>query len=169
MDETKLYEAALNVAISKIVGFFSWIGNKVKGKRSPLSDAELKTKIHVLFIDDEDFEYVESIRNAGWNVTQIQDLENLDDERLRRAHIIFLDYVGVGTKLSPNEEGIGLLKAIQNKYPEKIIIFYSAHAGFSLGDEFRTAQDWLIKNSDPYVYLQKIEENARKLNPDDLL
>jgi hypothetical protein len=57
-----------------------------------------------------------------------------------------------------------LLKAIQTKYPKKIIIFYSAHAGFSLGDEFHSADDWLLKHSDPYVYLQKIEENARKLD-----
>jgi hypothetical protein len=151
------------------VGTFGpWLWGKIarrrkEPKKEPLSEADLKARVQILFIDDEQFEYIDTIRNAGWNVQQMEDIANLDDERLRRAHIIFLDYKGVGQHLSPRE-GIGLLKAIQTKYPKKIIIFYSAHAGFSLGDEFHSADDWLLKHFDPYVYLQKIEENARKLD-----
>jgi DNA-binding NtrC family response regulator len=138
---------------------FTW-----RSKPRVLSQTELKDKTYILFVDDEQFDYIERIRAAGWNAHQVTDIENLDDEHLKRTHIVFLDYVGVGKKLAPNQQGIGLLKAIKQKYPQKIVIFYSGHAGFTLGHEFRAADDWMPKNADPYVFLQKIEENAQKVN-----
>jgi hypothetical protein len=167
MDEAKLAEGATRGILSFLKDIFIslWhlVKNPKKKKDFPLSDSDVKEKVNILFIDDEPFEYVDRIKDAGWNVNQIGDISNLDDEHLKRAHIVFLDYVGVGNNLSPKEQGIGLLKAIKNKYPNKIIIFYSGHAGFSLGQEFRIANDWMPKNSDPYVFLQKIEENAQKI------
>lgn len=143
-----------------------WISNlfKKKSKKEPkLTISYLKEKINILFIDDELFEYLDIIRDVGWNTTQIFDLKSFNDEHLKRAHIIFLDYVGVGKILTPTLQGIGILKEIKRLYPNKIVIFYSGHAGFNLGDEFKKADDWMPKNSDPYVFLQKIEENAQKL------
>lgn len=157
MDETKLAEGVTRGLIGALIEHLKFW----KTKKEP-SEEDLKKKINVLFIDDEKFEYIDRIRTAGWNVSQIEDLDNLDDERVKRADIIFLDYKGVGGKLSPTDEGIGLLKALKNKYPNKPVIFYSAHAGFSLSDEFNAADDWLAKNADPIVYIQKIEEFARK-------
>jgi len=166
MDEAKLAEGVTNALIGHVKDFVKWIFSafKSKNKRPPSQD-ELKALINVLFIDDEDFNYIDRIKEAGWNVNQIRDLTSLEDDHLKRSHIIFLDYVGVGKSLAPSEQGIGLLKAIKLKYPEKIIIFYSGHAGFSLGQEFHMADDWMPKNSDPYIFLQKIEENAGKVLP----
>ncbi len=160
MDEAKIYEGFFRAFLTQAG---DWISKLFSRKKKDFSNDEIKALTNILFVDDEEFPHINRIREAGWNVQHVPDISNLDDEHLKRADIIFLDYVGVGRHLSPTQQGIGLLKAIKHKYQEKIIIFYSAHTGFTLGDEFDEADDWLLKHSDPYVYLQKIEENARKL------
>ncbi len=161
MDESKLAEGVTRAIITSTI---EGVKNLFKRKPKTSKGNELKDKTSILFVDDEPFDYIERIRAAGWNAHQVSDIENLDDDHLKRAHIVFLDYVGVGKKLAPTQQGIGLLKAIKQKYPQKILIFYSGHAGFTLGHEFKAADDWMPKNADPYVFLQKIEENAQKIN-----
>jgi ActR/RegA family two-component response regulator len=124
---------------------------------------DIKDKAHILFIDDQSFDVIERIRAGGWIVERVKDIKSLDDDRVRRAHVIFVDYKGVGKHLSNSEEGLGLIKALKKKYPKKRIILYSAHAEFSLADEVnhKIADDILPKNSDTTVYVEKIEQNAR--------
>lgn len=163
MDESKVAEGFFRAIMGIIPGIFTWLKNKSFGRKK-YSDDEIKKITRVLFIDDEKFGYIDRIKEAGWSVSQIFDLNNLDEECVRQADIVFLDYKGVGRSLSQSEEGIGLLKALKKKYPAKPIILYSAHAGFNLGDEFDLADDWLPKNADTYVYIQKIEEFAQKIH-----
>jgi hypothetical protein len=154
---------AINGAMDVIKSGWKKITGKKKKKTEISNVSNLKEKVNILFIDDEPFDYIETIKEAGWNASQMFEVKNLDDEQLKRSHIIFLDYVGVGKILTPSQQGIGLLKEIKRKYSNKIVIFYSGHAGFSLGQEFKIADDWMPKNSDAYVFLQKIEENAQKI------
>lgn len=123
----------------------------------------IREKAHILFIDDQTFQKVERIKEAGWIVERTKDIKSLDDDRVKRAHVIFVDYKGVGKYLSLQEEGVGLIIALKNRYPSKRVVLYSAHTEFSLDDEVRhkVADDILPKNSDVYVYIEKIEANAR--------
>ena len=123
----------------------------------------MKKRTQILFIDDELFDsLLDNIRQAGWSVKQTRDISNLDSEDLRNSDIIFVDYKGVGRALTPTEEGIGLIKALKNKYPRKHLIFYSGYAGFIPGDKIHDIADgWISKNSDPYVYIERIETAAK--------
>ena len=134
-------------------------------KKKPLSIEEIKKRAQVLFIDDESFDaLLTNIRQAGWNVKQQKDIDNFDAENLKNADIIFVDFKGVGAILSPKEEGIGLMKHLKHKYPEKHIIFYSGYAGVLPGYEVHDIADgWIQKNADAYVYIEHIETAARKL------
>lgn len=161
MDEAKMAEGAVRAILGYLPKAWDWMIAKIKGRKR-YSNEELKALASILFIDDEKFEYIDLIRNAGWNATQIFELQSTDNDHVKRADVIFLDYKGVGKILAPSEEGIGLLRALKQKFPDKPIIFYSAHAGFSLGDKFDLADDWLSKGADPHVYIQKIEEHVRK-------
>lgn len=154
--EEAFYTAALKLAIGKARAFF---------RRKPLPIEEVKRRTQVLFVDDESFdELMTSIRQAGWNVRQINDISNFDSEDVKFADVIFMDYKGVGTSLTPTAEGIGLMKALKAKYPNKHIIFYSGYAGFIPGHEVHGIADgWIPKNSDPYVYIERIEQAARKI------
>jgi hypothetical protein len=162
-DESKIAEGATRALLSVIPEFFSWLKNIGKRKKKK-TEQDIKRMTNILFIDDNKFEYIDVIRGAGWNVHQIFDLSSFDDEQVKMADIIFLDYMGVGKSLAPAQEGIGLLKGLKRKYPDKPVIFYSAHAGFSLGDEFKAADDWLPKNADTFIYLEKIEEFAKRIH-----
>ena len=134
-------------------------------KKEPLSIDEIKKRTQIVFIDDEPLEsLLVNIREAGWNVRQVNEINNFDSDELRNADIIFIDYKGVGLKLAPSEEGIGLVKAIKVKYPEKQVVFFSGYAGFIPGHEVHDiADDWIQKNSDPYVYIERIEIIAKKI------
>jgi hypothetical protein len=120
----------------------------------------------VLFVDDEDFNVrLTTIREAGWNVNQIKDIINFNYEEVRTANIIFMDYMGVGQILTPSEQGIGLIKTLKKRYPEKHIIFYSGYAGFIPGHEIHSIADgWIHKHSDAYVYIDQIEASSRKIH-----
>lgn len=143
-------------------------GNWVKGKfsdRKPPSIEEVKKTTQILFVDDEDFSSrLNTIRNAGWNVKQVPDVTNFDSEDIKSADIIFMDFVGVGKTLTPKEQGIGLIKSIKKRHPEKFIVFYSGYAGFIPGHEIHSIADaWIDKHADPFVYVDQIEEAALKV------
>lgn len=159
-----MWKAAFSVALTTVKSVVVGIYRKVF-KKKPLSIEEVKRLTQVLFIDDESFDsLLNNIRDSGWNVKQKQDIDNLDAEDIKNADIIFIDYKDVGIKLTPTEEGIGLLKAMRNKYPNKRLIFYSGYAGFIPGHEIHDiANGWISKNADPYVYIERIESEARKV------
>jgi len=161
MAEEAFYTAALKIAWAGAKAIF----NKNFKKKKIYSIDEIKKQTQVLFIDDEAFDYLlENIRQAGWNVKQVKEIDNLDSENLKSADVIFIDYKGVGSILTPTEEGIGLLKALRHKYPLKYLIFYSGYAGFIPGHEIHDiANGWITKNADPYVYIERIEEAAKKV------
>lgn len=141
-----------------------WIKRKVK--KEPLAVDELKRRTRVLFVDDEDFSVsLTTIREAGWNVSQMKDITNFNCEEVKTANIIFMDYMGVGQILTPTEQGIGLIKTLKKRYPEKQVIFYSGHAGFIPGHEIHSIADgWINKHSDAYVYIDQIEASSRKIH-----
>lgn len=164
MDEEKIWAAFFRVALeeakSGAKSIFSWIL-----RRKKLTLEEIKQQARILFIDDESFEsLLTNIRDAGWNVRQIDDLKNFDSEDIKLSDIIFVDYKDVGKSLTPSEEGIGLLKQLKIRYPDKHIIFYSGYAGFIPGNEIHNIADgWIQKHSDPYVYIERIEKAAKSI------
>jgi len=123
-----------------------------------------KEEAFILFIDDEIFPVIESLKSAGWNVGRLSDLTNFQDEFVKRAHVIFVDYKGVGTKLASNDEGLGVIKGLKEHYGnKKRVILYSAHTGFSLGKHLDWADGQFAKNSQVYEFISKIEEELEKI------
>lgn len=131
----------------------------------PLKIEEIKKRAQVLIIDDElQDPIVRAIQQAGWNVRQVHDVDNLDDSVVKQADIIFVDYKNVGMALTPTEEGIGLLKTLKRKYPRKHFIFFSGYAGFIPGHMIHEdADSWIAKNSDHYIYIEHIEQAATRI------
>lgn len=159
----KLANICISVGMDKIGKL---IQNKFTKKHQTLSIEEIKKRTQVLFVDDEDFSAkLSSIRGAGWNVNQINDVTNFNCEEVKNADIIFMDYVGVGKVLTPSEQGIGLLREIKKRYPGKFIIFLSGYAGLIPGHEVHSIADaWIDKHADSYVYIDQIEAAAVKIH-----
>lgn len=116
-----------------------------------------KGSVHVLFIDDQRFDNVDVLKNAGWkNTKSIKDIKAIDCTEVLAADVIFVDINGVGTSLFPKEQGLGVAVQIKTRYSEKCVVVYSAqpqelHKALSLVDAV------LPKNAEPYEYISILE------------
>jgi LPXTG-motif cell wall-anchored protein len=120
--------------------------------------------IQILFVDDEKFDIIGVLKDAGWiNTKRIKDITNLDSTDLRNANVIFVDVNGVGKQLFPKDQGLGLAEAIKRKYPDKHIVLYSAvshhfHKALNVVDAI------LEKNADPYEFINILENYINNEN-----
>lgn len=116
-----------------------------------------KGSVHVLFIDDQRFDNVDVLKNAGWkNTKSIKDIKAIDCPEVLAADVIFVDINGVGTSLFPKEQGLGVAVQIKARYKEKCVVVYSAqpqelHKALSQVDAI------LPKNAEPYEYISILE------------
>ncbi len=129
-------------------------------KNSPKK--KTKAEIQTLFIDDEKFDIVDILKKAEFpNTKTIKDILNLDSSIIKNADVIFVDVNGVGCKLFPTDQGLGLAEAIKTRNPEKFVVIYSAqeqrlHKAFSVVDAV------LQKNAEPYEFINLLENFLRK-------
>lgn len=126
---------------------------------------EIKQICRILFVDDKKFPVVDILKRSGWvNTKSVKDLESLDQLDVKESHILFIDIQGVGRKLKFHDEGLGLIEALKEKYPQKKVIAYSAedqgqvqafHRGIDLADSR------LSKTADPYQFQFLVEKFAK--------
>ncbi len=134
----------------------------IKKKELPKrSLGDIKQICKIVFVDNEEFGVVDTVKRNGWlNTELIKDIETLDSTTIKEAHVIFLDIHGVGKKLGFSEEGRGLLKALKDKYPEKKVVAYSAQKE-GIIDVFdkamKKADERISKNADSYEFLHTLE------------
>lgn len=128
----------------------------------------VKSKVRILFIDDQDFPVVKNLKKAGWNTDIINDVHDIDDINIIASHILFVDINGVAKSLS-DEEGIGLVKALKTKYgnDKKVIIYSSDQLGDRFNQAFRVADDFLPKQADYYEFLAIVEKYAVQIVGDN--
>lgn len=123
-----------------------------------------KQQASILFIDDEYFPVVDNLEKAGWSVKRIKDIKNPQDEDVKRANIIFVDYKGVGRTLSEGDEGIGVIKLLKDSYKNsKRVILYSGYGRFSLGAHLGIADNQMSKESNTYEFIKMIESELKKI------
>ncbi len=122
-------------------------------KFTNLEEAMKRAKI--LFIDDDkQYSHSKILKNNGWcNTSIITDLNSIDADHARTADIFFVDIHGVGKKMNFKDEGLGLSRALMEKYPEKYVVIYSSENN---GDRFhemiRKADYTLNKFADIYEF-----------------
>jgi hypothetical protein len=160
----------------RLVSLASWVfrrrqpvqntqANPVASGGTSLDAVMIKTQI--LFIDDDvKFKVVSILQTAGWQNTRIvKDIASLDEDIVKRAHILFVDINGVGKKLGFKDEGLGLALALKTRFPFKRVIIYSADTKAErFHDAWKRADDYLAKNADPYQFQQIVEDYAGQLS-----
>lgn len=123
---------------------------------------DLKNSVNILFIDDIQFKTVDALKEKdGWrNIQKVRDIDSITQKELAEAHIIFVDVQGVGKKLSFADEGLGLILAIKEHYPEKKVVMYSAESNGKV-DAFHPAANIvdgrLRKSASRYEFETTIE------------
>jgi hypothetical protein len=122
---------------------------------------DIRIHRNILFIDDDvKFKIVSILKKSGWKNVEIRkDITSLQAPEIIAADIIFVDIQGVGLKLGFKDQGLGLVHALKETYPNKKIVIYSA---VQLQDPFkpafRIADDMLSKNAEAYEFEKIISE-----------
>ena len=124
----------------------------------------IKAQMNILFIDnDKKFKIVSILKKAGWKNTSFlpdADVKNINVEKIKNAHIIFVDIKDVGKTLY-KDEGLGLVADLKKKYKEKKVVIYSAIPEHSLFHEaIKLADDQIPKNSQAAEFISLIESLA---------
>lgn len=153
------------------MGFFSFFKKKeVAPSYKPIpipTIEELKNKVHILFVDDKAVPKAKQLHdNDGWRFIQkISDVSSISQVEVVDAHIIFIDVQGVGKAMGFKDEGLGLIVALKEKYPEKKIVMYSAESQGQI-DAFHHASDLvdgrLRKGADLYEFSTTTERLAQE-------
>lgn len=121
------------------------------------SNTDKKLTTHILFIDDEKFDNVDILKQAGWIYTKrIKDIKRIDCDEVKTANIVFVDINGVGATLFPKEQGLGVAAKIKEMYPQKYVVVYSAQPQ-QLHQFLNRVDAILPKDADPYQYISVLE------------
>ena len=84
---------------------------------------DIKSKIRILIIDDEEFVYKEALREENYNIKCIYNIDDLC--AVSEYPIVICDIKGVGTNFSKEKEGAYVVSELKKKYPFKQIAVYS--------------------------------------------
>ncbi len=155
----------VNVAQPSAISNMS--NSKKKENETALTINGIRAQTNILFIDDDKkFKIVSILKKAGWKNTSFfpdPDVTDINAEKIRNAHIIFVDIKGVGTTMYDNE-GLDLVVDLKNKYPEKKVVIYSAEQEHSVFHKaINMADDRISKNSQPAVFVSVIETLSEKI------
>ena len=158
------------LALVILIGFLVYKSHTRLGfylrKKIPLTflgedTTNYKNSVRILFVDDQDVQIAETLRDEGWQVAKARDAR-VDDQRVKDANIIFVDWRGVGRRINAEEEGISLVANLKMKYGHnKYIILYSAQEFTRPADIM--ADDWINKGSDSLKYFQTIQKASFSL------
>lgn len=91
--------------------------------QNAFSAIDIKSKIPILIIDDQGFEHTERLRDEGYNIKCI---ENINDLKAASEYpIVICDIKGVGTQYDVDKGGLVVVKKLKKKYPFKQYAVYS--------------------------------------------
>ena len=143
-----------NQSVSQTVNVNVPIGESLNNDNKQFREKE---EISILFIDDQSFDYVKNLKQAGYvNVKKISVVKRIDSPEICNANIIFVDINGVGESLFPKEQGLGVAKAIKKRFKDKKVYLYSAQH-HALNSDFNLLDGVLSKNADPYEFINIID------------
>lgn len=107
-----------------------------------VSITDLKKMAEIIVIDDHEFDYLHDLQKYDFNIRQKNDLADLSDAEV--YSIILCDIRGVGKILNSKYDGANLINQLRIKYPNKIIIAYTAEPYEADFEQFLSSADEVI-------------------------
>lgn len=156
-----------NVNHIGVQNIFGSLGlNSSKSGKYELTSEEVKARIRILFVDDKsDFPIIKMLKDNGYQVEYLEDIINIDANKVKYADIIFLDINGVGVAMKFKNQGMGLCGALRDYYgTTKRLILYSGETEGSIFDkDAKKADATLPKDSDLYQFISYITQYGKEL------
>lgn len=85
-----------------------------------------RNEVPIAVIDDEEFRYREMLNRSNFHIRQYMDINDVRD--ISDYAIVLCDIEGVGNEFGSEYEGAYIIKEVKRKYPNKIVIAYSAYS-----------------------------------------
>lgn len=112
--------------------------------------------VKLAIIDDEEFPYLDLLRQHKFNIDTYKDIDNLAS--LNVYDIILCDVSGVGKKFSEKYQGAYLVKEIYKLYPFKIILSYTGISFDARYNEYLKYADFSLKKDiDSEEWVDKLD------------
>ena len=112
-----------------VLGHFYNLSDLNTTKRA-FDSLSARSKIPVLIIDDDEFTYLNELRNEKFNITSIKDIE--DYNAVEAYPVVICDIKGVGHKFNKEKEGAYVVREMKKRYPFKQFAVYSAGADYKV-------------------------------------
>ncbi len=121
-----------------------------------------RSSVSILCIDDQGLEYEEIIRNHGFNIRVLKDIEDI--KAVTEYPVVICDIKGVGKSFGSRFEGGHIIEEIKNKYPEKVVIAYTGQQFDATYNKFFSLADFtLSKDIDSDTWVSTLDETIRKV------
>lgn len=121
-----------------------------------------RSSVSILCIDDQGLEYEEIIRNHGFNIRVLKDIEDI--KAVTEYPVVICDIKGVGKSFGSKFEGGHIIEEIKNKYPEKVVIAYTGQQFDATYNKFFSLADFtLSKDIDSDTWVSTLDETIRKV------
>jgi len=91
---------------------------------------KLRRSHDMAVIDDEPFSQAQQLKNIGFSIIEVGDINNL--KIIESYPIVICDIQGVGKAFGSTVEGAYVISEIRKQYPDKYIIAYSTNS-FNMG------------------------------------
>lgn len=131
--------------------------SKLKIQRAHHSPRELRAKVSIAVVDDEQFQPLSNLTNHGFQLKHFPDVSDLSV--LESYQIILCDLQGVGTFLNPNDQGAHLIRELKTNYAEKYVLSYTGGASNTnltrLGNQY--ADSYVKKDADIATWQEKLD------------
>lgn len=88
------------------------------------SNTDRRSKIKIAVIDDTPFTPQVNLQNYGYKFDLIGDIKKFNE--VQEYQLILCDIKGVGAYLGGSNEGATIIAELKSRFPEKIVIAYSA-------------------------------------------
>lgn len=111
------------------------------------NSSELRGKIDILIIDDEEFAAEQYLLKNGFRITHKTDVDTIRD--VESYAVILCDIRGVGKKLGSAKEGAFIIKEIKARYPNKQVIAYTGSSYDPVYNDYMKFADNIISKGLP--------------------
>lgn len=123
-----------------------------------------KFKARVAVVDDEEIAHVKRLRNEGYNISDYNDIDSIDEFIRKKYHVVVLDIQGIGKKIAGAAEGWGILKYLKSECPNIVVIMFTG-ADWSITrykNQADLADDFIGKDLEYLDFKSKLDSAIKK-------
>lgn len=118
--------------------------------------SKLREKVKILFVDDEEFEIVEQLKDRRYNIYYKSDIWYAIEAE--PFDVIIMDIKGVAKRTKSSMEGFSLAEEIKRTYPEKQVYCYSGMVIMNeVAEKLNNIDGYIMKDTDIDKWTEKLD------------